>query len=107
MNFLRKKCPHCDEDTVARLQFDGAGNPECFCENCGAESDARLWFKTVTVVSEEQPEKIIETAEPVGLFVYDYGIEIIGVDTRFGTAVVEKFPDHEECRIWLKGRKKA
>ena len=44
---------------------------------------------------------IIEKREPRGLFLYDTGVEIVGVDNLTGDAWTEEFPDHEECVDWL------
>ena len=53
------------------------------------------------VSTEQELRKIIETREPRGLFLYDSGIEIIGVDNLTGDAWTEEFPDREECVYWL------
>jgi len=54
-------------------------------------------------VSPDYAGKIIETGNPRGRFWYEVGGRYTGIDTADGTAIVEEFPDKEDCFKWLKG----
>ena len=56
-------------------------------------------------ISQKQALAIIETRKPIGRFVLDTGIEIIGIDNETGDAWTEEFPDMQECLTWLCGDK--
>ena len=53
------------------------------------------------VMTEQRLLDVIETREPQGLFLYDAGDKVIGVDNSTGDAWTEEFPDAVECMMWL------
>lgn len=53
------------------------------------------------VMTEQRLLDVIETREPQGLFLYDAGDKVIGVDNSTGDAWTEEFPDREKCLRWL------
>lgn len=97
--YIKRQCPHCLAETDSELMFDGNGSPVYACKNCGVVTEDRDWFWTVT--SEKRLLQVIEERKPLGLFLYDSGIEVIGVDNRTGDAWTEEFPDAVECMMWL------
>lgn len=103
--FLKRKCPHCYAETSSKLEFDCKGNSYYVCNSCGVITEDRDWFRAVS--SEDQLIRIIEDRKPIGLFLYDSGIEVIGVDNRTGDAWTEEFPDTIECMMWLADAKEG
>ena len=58
-------------------------------------------MKYCELTTEQELHDIIEKRVPRGLFLYDTGIEIIGVDNLTGDAWTDEFPDRQECEDWL------
>lgn len=91
-------CPDCGQIAFQRIQIIAAGLPVWVCPTCGTAHEDWSWFREV---GEEEAKAIIETREPEGLFLFDTGIEVIGIDNLTGDAWVEEFPDRRECLEWL------
>lgn len=92
-------CPHCLQIVpVYPMKIDD-GSIVSPCQNCGALFSPD-WYR---FVNQEQAIEIIETRKPLGKFVQDTGVEIVGIDNETGEAWTEEFPDLEECLAWLAG----
>lgn len=98
------KCPDCGESSSRTIQFDRQGEPFWMCRKCGTVHEDRSWYR---YVSHEKALEIINTRKPLGLFVKDTGIEVIGIDNSTGDAWTEEFPDLGECLRWLAGEEEA
>lgn len=96
--YLKKKCPDCGKTVRMELHIAPGGIPLLECPDCGTIKEDRGWYR---YVSNDEANKIIETREPLGLFVHDTGIEMVGIDNRTGDAWTEDFPDLYECLLWL------
>ena len=95
---VKRICPHCGEKTISKIVFLEPGKPEYSCNSCGVLNEDRSWYR---FVSEEKMNSVIESSEPLGRFVFDSDIEVIGIDNSAGNAMVEEFPDLGECLEWL------
>lgn len=92
-------CPHCLQWSNVKYQKQTAEDQQVPCPNCGALFDPQ-WFR---YVNQEEAFRIIDTRLPLGKFVQDTGVEIVGIDNETGDAWTEEFPDLEECLAWLVG----
>lgn len=90
-------CPHCLQWSNVKYQKKTAEDRQVPCPNCGALFNPR-WFR---YVNQEKAFKIIDTRLPLGKFVQDTGVEIVGIDNETGDAWTEEFPNLEECLAWL------
>lgn len=95
-------CPDCGELSVRSIHIDEQGAPFWACKKCGVIHEDRSWYRHI---SQKQASSIIETRKPIGKFVFDTGIEVIGIDNETGDAWTEEFPDMWECLTWLCGDK--
>lgn len=93
-----KKCQDCGAFVSCKLDFTDCGIPKAICPSCGAVHETESWYQTVT---QEQALDIIHSRRPKGLFLFDTGVEIIGIDNTTGKAWVEELPDTRECLKWL------
>lgn len=100
---IHRRCPHCNGETFSALMFDDYCNPVYMCNVCGVVSEDRDWFWTVT--SKKRLMQILEEKKPDGLFMFDTGIEVIGIENRNGISWYEEFPDVGECMVWLAGER--
>ncbi len=90
-------CPDCGREGKMQLVINGE-TPVRYCPFCGCIRESHSWYKEV---GHEEALSIIETRKPLGLFVEDTGVEIIGIDNSDGSAWTEEFPDRLECLSWL------
>lgn len=93
-----KKCPDCGKLARMELHIDADGVPILECQSCGTVHEDRSWYR---YVSSAEADEIIKTRKPLGLFVLDAGIEIVGIDNRTGDVWTEDFPNLRECLLWL------
>ena len=97
-------CPDCGELSVRDIQIDELGVPLWACKKCGVVHEDRSWN---LCISQKEAEDNINTREPRRLFLFDTGIEVIGIDNETGDAWTEEFPDRVECMEWLIGNREA
>lgn len=97
-------CPDCGELTVQDIRINVLGTPFWSCKKCGVVHEDRSWYRSI---SQQEATAIIDTREPKGLFLFDTGIEVIGIDNETGDAWTEEFPDRVECMKWLIGDREA
>lgn len=97
-----RNCPDCGAFVSKELGFTAGGVPVAICPSCGAVRETWSWYQTVT---EKEAVDIIQTRKPIGLFLFDTGIEVIGIDNTTGDAWVKEFPDLQECLQWLSDRR--
>lgn len=91
-------CPDCGELVSRDIKIDRDGFPFWACPKCGVVHEDRTWYR---YIGRKEANQIIEMRKPLGLFVLDTGIEIIGIDNSTGDAWTEEFPDMQECLLWL------
>ena len=70
-------CPDCGELSVRSIHIDERGAPFWACKKCGVIHEDRSWYR---YIGQKQALAIIETRKPIGKFVLDTGIEVIGID---------------------------
>ena len=90
-------CPDCKRTGAMQLIVNGE-KPVRYCPFCGCIREDHSWYKEI---GHQKAVEIIETGKPLGLFVEDTGIEIVGIDNSGGDAWTEEFPDRLECLSWL------
>lgn len=98
MIFMATRCPDCGAFISRDIRMDAGGLPIWVCPNCGTVHEDHRWYKEI---GHQTAIRIIETRKPLGLFVEDTGVEIIGIDNSDGNAWTEEFPDRLECLSWL------
>ena len=98
MIFEATRCPDCGAFASMDIRLDTGGRPIRVCPNCGVVHEDHRWYKEI---DHQTAIGIIETRKPLGLFVEDTGVEIIGIDNSDGNAWTEEFLDRLECLSWL------
>lgn len=58
-------------------------------------------FNTITMISNDRADKVIEEREPQGLFITLSNTGYIAIDNRTGDAWTEEFNTLEEACEWL------
>lgn len=90
-------CPECGKSGKMQLLLNDE-RPVQYCPFCGCIRESHSWYREV---DDKKAIEIIETRKPIGLFLEDTGVEIIGIDNSGGDAWTEEFPDRLECLRWL------
>lgn len=92
-------CPDCEQFVGKKIQIDKQGDPIWVCPECGAvHCDSSLY----KVVADKSAYERIGTIKGVsGLYLFDTGIEVIGVVTDGVDKWEQEFPDRIECLTWL------
>lgn len=98
MIFTATRCPDCGAFISRDIHMDAGGLPIWVCPICGVVHEDHRWYKEI---DHQTAISIIGARKPLGLFVEDTGVEIIGIDNSSGDAWTEEFPDRLECLNWL------
>lgn len=94
------ECPDCGSRTPTPVQFDG----DCctgfwVCSECGTVHKYDGWYRWLTLNGYHRYKETGIIGH--GKYVYDTGIEVIGIDAINDEVIEEEFPDMTECLSWL------
>ena len=91
-------CLDCGCPTRKHIQIHETGYAFWTCEKCGVVRFDSSWYK---MIGHDAYVNYTETNFPDGKYVYDTGIEVIGVHAKSGHEEIEEFPSMAECLEWL------
>ena len=98
-------CPDCEELVRKVMRVDQNGDLYWVCPFCGVVHFTDRWVQRLW--SQAELEEVQADPERLGRFMFDTGIEVIGVENLDGNIVVEEFPDTLECLTWFVERQGA
>ena len=98
-------CPDCDELIRKEICLDQDGDLYWVCPYCGVVHLTNRWVKRLC--SKEALEFVQKSPDSLGRYMFDTGIEVIGVENLDGTIVIEEFPDTMECLSWFVSRQEV
>ena len=98
-------CPDCEELVRKVIDLDQYGDLFWICPFCGVVHSADRWI--VRLCSKEDLELVQNNPDRLGRYMFDTGIEVIGIENLDGIITVEEFPDTMECLQWFIGRQEA
>ena len=96
---LATVCPDCDKFVGKKIQIDSQGEPIWVCPECGTVHQDRTWYKEVK--DKATYERIGSIKGVAAMYLFDTGIEVIGIVTDGVDKWKEEFPDRTECLTWL------
>lgn len=98
-------CPDCEEIVRKKIELDQYGSLYWMCPFCGTVHFTDRWVQRLC--SQQALEFVQSHPESLGRYMFDTGIEVIGVENLDGNIVIEEFPDTMECLSWFVGRQEA
>lgn len=98
-------CPDCEELVRKEIKLDQNGSLYWVCPYCGVAHITDRWVNRLC--SKEMLEFVQKNPDSRGRYMFDTGIEVIGVENLDGNIVVEEFPDTMECLSWFVSRQEV
>ena len=95
---LTTVCPDCEQFVNKKIQIDRNGQAIWVCPECGSVHMDDSWYK---VVDEAGYKRVGLVKGMCGFYLFDTGIEVIGVITDGVDRWEEEFPDRTECLSWF------
>lgn len=96
-------CPDCKEAVNGKkIELDQCGNLYWMCPFCGTVHFANKWVRRLC--SRQSLEFVLTHPESHGRYMFDTGIEVIGVENLDGKIITEEFLNTMECLGWFVGK---
>lgn len=98
-------CPDCEETVRKVVSLDDYGFLYWMCPYCGVIHLADRWV--VRLCNKEELDAVLNNPESLGRYMFDTGIEVIGVENLDGNIVTEEFQSTVECLAWFVSRQEG
>lgn len=95
-------CPDCAELVRKTIQVDQDCEMYWVCPYCGTVHFTDRWVERLC--NHQELEEIQNDPTRLGRYMFNTGVEVIGVENLDGNIVYEEFPDILECLHWFVAR---